>query len=461
MRKSYACPRRGTLPFGVFLMCLLITLGTHAQLRETHITGVNISPQITNYLEFLPSGYSNPANANKKYPMIIYWKGLWDFGVNDVIQKGVPQKIESSVFPEVVTYNGVQYSYIVITPMYADNGAGPGDVDAAINYMIDHYRVDRNRIYLTGISKGSAMIYEYLNMGTAYAKKIAAVAPLAACDALSWGGAGNVVVVHSHVWGLHAMADNICTVQNTLSSVNNVNLQAPNQNLAIYTNAPPGDPNYPHDIFWLPYEPGFTTPESGGKNMYDWFIQFAQTNVLPVSLKDFNARLNSGKVKLEWTTSVENNSGSFSIERAGRDMKFSAIAKLNATGFSSAEKRYQFTDNSPLPEVSFYRLSQTDRDGNTQYFDVKRILNGRLLAPVIVAPNPVKSTITLFMNVDRSQKLAISIIDMHGRTLSNTQQFYQEGLQEVNLPADNLAPGSYVLKVSGSTVNAVEKITKQ
>lgn len=446
-------------------MTILIALTTHTapgQLRQRHVTGVNISPQINNYLEHLPAGYNNPANASKRYPLIIYWKGLFDYDIPGTIAKGVPQKIESYVFPETVTHNGIQYSFIVITPMYLNDGCNATDVDATINYLTNNYRVDRNRIYMTGISKGGSLCYQYINASLNYAKKIAAIAPLAPCSGLSWQGGSHAVQEQIRVWGLHNPIDQVCNVSATTSSVFNINSQNPvPPQLAAYTLTPTNWTPDTHDIFWIPYEPGYSTPESGGKNMYDWFIQYSQNIVLPISLKDFTARLANGKVKLDWVTSAENNSESFTIERAGKDVKFTAIGKINAAGFSTGDRKYEAYDNAPLAGLSFYRLSQTDKDGQTQYFETRRILNGKQNISLVVTPNPVKNNITAFISVDRPQKLNIQLVDMQGRTLVSRQQLYSEGLQEIRLDAAYLAPGNYLLKVTGDEINLVEKIIRQ
>lgn len=462
MRKNLLCSR-------IMPLCLLIVVCTttntstlQAQVRQRHVTGVNISAQINNYLEYLPAGYNLPANATKKYPLILYWKGLFDYGVSEIIVKGIPQKIESGVFPASVTYNGNTYSFIVLTPNYLGNGCSAWDVDAMINYAVQNYRVDRNRVYLTGISKGASLCYEYINASMDFAKKVAAIAPLAPCNGLSWTGGSYAVQEQIRVWGLHNPLDVVCNPAATTSSVSNVNSQNPTGPvLARYTFTPTTWSPDPHDIFWIPYEPGYTTPESGNKNMYDWFIQYSQNIALPVTLKDFTARLTAGKVKLDWITATEDNSSSFAIERAGKDMKFTEIARINAAGFSSQLKKYQYIDAAPLGDMSFYRLAQTDRDGKTQYFEIRRIFNGRQNTTIVVSPNPVKNRITAFVSVSQPQRISVTLMDMHGRILKQSQALYQEGLQEITLDATELATGSYLLQLKGASVNTVEKILKQ
>jgi hypothetical protein len=467
MRKSFF-----GMPTGISACCLIVLLllvissNVHAQ-RQRKVTGVNISAQIHQYLEHLPPGYNNPANAGKKYPMIIYWHGLYEAtsytggSMDPLLTKGLPQKIESYVFPDTVWNLGIPYSYIVITPQYTNGSAGAWDVDAVIDYMVSHYRVDRNRVYMTGISKGAGMCFGYPNAGLGFARKVAAVAPLAACEALNWTGANNVVNAQMRVWGLHCPEDNICNYNTTVGSVNNVNLQSPSLQLAKYTLTPAWSPTYPHDIFWIPYEPYYNTPETNGKNMYEWFIQYSQNLVLPVSLKDFTARLNAGKVKLEWTTSAENNSRLFILERAGRDMQFTELARIDAAGNSSTEKKYQANDLAPLSDLNFYRLAQVDADGKKQYFETRKVLNSKKGAAVVIAPNPVKNNITAFVNVGQAQKIAVLLTDMQGRVLRNSQLHYREGLQEINVDVRNLSPGSYLLRLKGQEFDVSEKILKQ
>ncbi|HYC28483.1 MAG TPA: hypothetical protein VEB42_06695, partial [Chitinophagaceae bacterium] len=223
MRKSCSLPG---MPLCLLLLLALVgTSSVQSQVhRQKEIRNVNISPQIHQYLEYLPIGYSDPANATRKYPLIIYWHGLYEAtsytggGMDALYTKGLPQKIESSVFPESVTYNGVQYSYIVITPQYTDGSAGAWDVDATITYMLSKYRIDASRIYMTGISKGAGMCFGYPNASLEFAKKVAAIAPLAACEALSWGGATNVVNAKMHIWALHCPQDNICNAATSSGS---------------------------------------------------------------------------------------------------------------------------------------------------------------------------------------------------------------------------------------------------
>ena len=111
--------------------------------------------------------------------------------------------------------------------------------------------------------------------------------------------------------------------------------------------------------------------------------------------------------------------------------------------------------------MSFYRLAQTDKDGQTQYFEIKRVYNGKRNASVIISPNPVRGNITAFVSISQPQKINVTLMDMHGRILKQSQSHYDEGLQEITIDAMQLAPGNYLLQLKGATVNTVEKVIKQ
>jgi hypothetical protein len=88
----------------------------------------------------------------------------------------------------------------------------------------------------------------------------------------------------------------------------------------------------------------------------------------PVSLISFAGKNNDGKNQLEWITASETNNDYFTIERSADGSAFSPIAVITGQGNSSMEHRYAFTDDAiPANEVTYYRLKQTDFNGEFKY----------------------------------------------------------------------------------------------
>lgn len=60
-------------------------------------------------------------------------------------------------------------------------------------------------------------------------------------------------------------------------------------------------------------------------------------STLPVKLLFFQSKVVTGKVQLDWATSMEENFDYFTLERAGEDGNFEAIAKIEGKSFSTEE----------------------------------------------------------------------------------------------------------------------------
>jgi predicted peptidase len=161
---------------------LLVSSVTYSQYVETPRQNVAINGQINGYWEYLPAGYSS--NPTKTYPLLVFIHGYGEIGTGNLpsmtslLIHGVPRVIEWNIFPQSVTSNGQSYSFIVLSPQYLNLGVSVVDLDQFLEYAFAHYRVDRNRVYLTGFSNGGSLCYEYIGNNPAYAQKIAAVVPL-------------------------------------------------------------------------------------------------------------------------------------------------------------------------------------------------------------------------------------------------------------------------------------------
>lgn len=115
----------------------------------------------------------------------------------------------------------------------------------------------------------------------------------------------------------------------------------------------------------LPYTG--TAPDGGYKEF--------GTGALPILLVDFTAKESNGSNILNWNTASEINSDHFNIERSTDGRNYYSIGRVNASGFSSTEVKYSFTDVSPADGKNFYRLVMTDRDGSFEYSKIVAVTN--------------------------------------------------------------------------------------
>jgi hypothetical protein len=128
----------------------------------------------------------------------------------------------------------------------------------------------------------------------------------------------------------------------------------------------------------LPVGPApYFSPSASIGNSNPWAISLNNTP-LPIDLVEFNAQLINKKVKLTWTTVSEVNNDYFTVERSDKNaMDFSFIATVNSyMNNSNVLLNYEAWDNQPLQGMQYYRLKQTDLDGEFTYSELKPVFVG-------------------------------------------------------------------------------------
>lgn len=108
---------------------------------------------------------------------------------------------------------------------------------------------------------------------------------------------------------------------------------------------------------------------------------------LPVTLVAFTATPQNGKVVLNWETSAEINNDYFTVQRSPDATRWDDIARVNGNGNTSTDSWYTATDATPLSGISYYRLKQTDLDGNTHFSPI-RAVDLSAAAGIHAWPNP-------------------------------------------------------------------------
>src|SRR5260221_6900502 len=142
---------------------------------------VTTSSSSNGFYEYLPAGYES---GSQSYPLMIFIHGTGELGnggsdLPKVLVNGPPKLLndQNNPFPTSFTVNGHTYSFIILSPQFI-HWPPSADIDAFITYAIQHYRVDVNRIYLTGLSLGGGVTWFYASMNSTYANKLAAILPV-------------------------------------------------------------------------------------------------------------------------------------------------------------------------------------------------------------------------------------------------------------------------------------------
>lgn len=440
------------------LACMLWNAEGLAQNKDSVQARVTarINSKCFGYLEYLPAGY-DPAGA-QRYPVIIYFHGDGDRGDGSghdlklLKRNALPSNIENNTFPTSFTVGGKTWQFIVISPQYTDK-LYEQQTDSVIQYVKDHYKVDTNRIYLTGMSLGGGIVWEYAGFSAAYAKRLAGIIPISAYTTPRPAGADRIAAANLPVWATHNNGDRTSPVSNTNDYIRLINERpTPPVPLAKKTIFNSND----HDAWTQTYSTAFT---ENGMNIFQWALQYsAASSTLPVSLSSY--RISSATkqgVVIDWSTAFEQNNQYFSIERSANGTDFTTIGKVAATNAANGSP-YSFTDTRPLTGNNYYRLSQTDLNGKPTYYSVlKATLNSKTGSHVLF-PNPASASITIGFNHPDKERLTVKLINEQGILVQSYQYDKAAGYWQQTIPVAQLANGQYYIQVKGAKTDLTQPL---
>ncbi|MDG1477179.1 MAG: T9SS type A sorting domain-containing protein [Vicingaceae bacterium] len=137
---------------------------------------------------------------------------------------------------------------------------------------------------------------------------------------------------------------------------------------------------------------------------------------LPVEMISFNAICNDGTPTLEWTTASEINNDYFTIERSEDAINFEVVETITGNGNSVNATNYSWIDNNPLNETAYYRLKQTDFNGDHKYHKAISI-DCNAANDVLIYPNPFQGYFTIQLPNNIVYPINLEIMDYLGRTV--------------------------------------------
>ena len=180
--------------------------------------------------------------------------------------------------------------------------------------------------------------------------------------------------------------------------------------------------------------------------------------ILPVGLLEFETQCNNRTINLRWATASETNNDYFTIERSMDGVTFEEVARINGVGNSSQVKKYAWIDKSPLTDIAYYRLSQTDFDGKTNYMGVRNSTCAEV-SGMLIYPNPFENDFTITLGTNVTWPIQISVYDNLGREVYH--ESVKNEVDKINVNFGYQIPvGQYLVKVLSDNEQFVEKLVK-
>ena len=198
-----------------------------------------------NYLLYLPKEYDK---ADKKWPLILFLHGAGERGDDiELVKKHGPAKLIAEE---------KDFDFIIVSPQCPKENWWPNlteELNALVDDITAKYKVDTNRLYITGLSMGG---YGTWSMIIQYPDKFAAAAPIC--------GGGDAVLARFRlskipVWVFHGAKDSVVPLQKSEEMVEALK-KAGNKEVK-FTVYPEAD----HDSWTQTYN----NPE-----LYQWFLGY-------------------------------------------------------------------------------------------------------------------------------------------------------------------------------------------
>lgn len=175
---------------------------------------------------------------------------------------------------------------------------------------------------------------------------------------------------------------------------------------------------------------------------------------MAVELIQFEASAAGGWVNLNWVTATERDNTGFFIERSVDDWAhWQGLGFVKSNGNTTDETHYAFTDDAPLPGVSYYRLKAVDWSGKEEYSPATRVYIAQREA-IVLSPNPVQTILKVTSPHDADAAFLLRIHDAVGRLIS--EQPYTETHLEVDMSA--FASGLYFLEITSDRSPAYRQV---
>ena len=168
-------------------------------------------------------------------------------------------------------------------------------------------------------------------------------------------------------------------------------------------------------------------------------------NPLPIDLLSFNAEANSDVVNLIWQTATETNNDYFTIERSIDGIRWETVLEKQGAGNSNQIIEYQGLDNSPYNGISYYRLKQTDFNGDFSYSMIRKVnFNADLVYDMKVYPNPTTGKLNLIGAADEINE--VRVYNVIGQDVSELVHIKTLSGKNKELDLGEMPKGIYFIK---------------
>lgn len=223
----------------IFMSLLLLAPAVYSQSQKEMKSKLHYTASIR-YLAWFPESYKK--EKKEAFPLLIFLHGSGERGndLNKVKVWGPPSFVEQK--PD--------FPFVVISPQCPEGEWWDVErLDALLSKLIKKYRIDPDRVYLTGLSMGGFGTWSW---ACSHPGRFAAIAPV--CGGGEPLLADNLVNVP--VWAFHGADDPVVPVSSTIAMTDALQKAGGEVKVSIY-------PGVGHDSWRQAY---------ADENLYQWLL---------------------------------------------------------------------------------------------------------------------------------------------------------------------------------------------
>ena len=213
-------------------------LAASPQQPEHFKTTIKVTAKL-DYLLYLPEGY---AKSKQRWPLMLFLHGAGESGTN-------LDKLKMLGPPCLVETNG-GFPFILVSPQTTREGWNPDALNALLDSVLHKYRVDKDRVYVTGASMGGTGTWR---LAGAHPERFAAIVPIC--------GRGDPAdakqLARLPIWVFHGAKDPVVSIASEKAMVAAIEAAGGNVKFTIY-------PEAAHNAWTATYN----NPE-----MYEWLLK--------------------------------------------------------------------------------------------------------------------------------------------------------------------------------------------
>jgi predicted peptidase len=200
-----------------------------------------------NFLLYLPEDYTEQDSVD--FPLLMFLHGGGESGddIEMIKTHGPPRMIKE----------GKNFPFILLAPQnpYERKFWNAHALISLLDSIIVSYKVDTNRIYLSGMSRGGLGTW---STAMQYPNKFAAIAPICGASLTPYAR----WIKHLPIWIFHGALDNTIPVKESIRIADYLNELGANVKLTIY-----------NDVEHNSWDNAYSDPE-----LYEWLLSHSKKN---------------------------------------------------------------------------------------------------------------------------------------------------------------------------------------